>query len=263
MLEVRNLKARIVDTDHIEVTWELTPSTEPSAKYTFSLLRAEAEHGPYGAVAGPFTDHYRVLDDPPMSSRRGIWYYRVRVNGDTEKEFPSTGGVTVLPSADRIGLELARLEHLRLGRGDGRLLVILPRRHFGQICTCVDPITGRILHSTCSTCYRTGYVGGFHNAVRVYGQILDVRPIDRGEEATAFLRMGNTPLLVRGDVVVENENARWLVKHVTAVELHRAVVRQEVQLLEIHGDDPVWSHPVPFSVEDPMEPRIFCRRMTV
>lgn len=270
MIEVRTLRARIVDLDHVEVTWSILPSPELLADYTFTLLASAAEHGPYDAVAGPFKDHYRVMDaGHPARMRPHVWY-RLRVDGNGQTHvFPSAGGVSPLPKPDLVGLECARIERLRLQQSDGRLVTLLPVKSFGQLCSCTDPVTGRVLTSNCTLCYRTGYVGGFHNAVRVYVEILqpssralsDVIPITAGQ---AWLRTGNTPLLNVGDVIVENEDNRWRVANpIRTTERLRAVVRQEAPLDRVQASDPIYSHPVAFTMDEPAEERLYKRRMTI
>lgn len=169
MLQIKNLRIRSFDLDYNDIYWEIEPTREEVEAYDFYVLRGETELGlpiDYTTIAGPFIDQYHVRDTTIRGqfhiNRR--WYYKIRVvNRNTREEtvFPEDYAVALGAEPDLAALEMARMERLRLAEFSGRQVFLFPIRTFGQLCTCIDPITQKKVRDKCLTCFDTRFVGGY------------------------------------------------------------------------------------------------------
>lgn len=251
------LLVRSFSLDWLEVTWEVRSSTLDPQDFDWVIERSESPEGPWTAIAGPFQDRYRFIDNQVNLLRR--WrqlYYRIvsTSKGDTSNVSISSA-VTLAAEPDLIAQEIQMLERTVNTEFNGRRCYLFPVRTFGQYCpNCMDVSgrgsTYRKLRSNCLTCYDTQYVKGFFNPIELFIQIdpsvKSIQPLQTGEteQSNTSARMGNYPLLKPRDIIIEAENRRWRVTQVTPTERLRAVVRQEMQLHELVKGDIEFQLPV-------------------
>lgn len=255
MLALKNIRVRSFDLDFLDVYWEVDGAGDPN-NYEFSVLRGEAEFGPFVAQSAGFVDryHFRDISAPQIHFTRK-WYYKIKVTDrrDTAKvsEFPDHGGVSQSADLDLQGLEMARQERIRLEEFIGRVAWIFPARTFGQRCPCFDPVTKVKRRSNCITCYGTGFVGGYHTPIRVSINITDSQDATQSTDMATFQpaqgmgRLSNFPEVKYGDLVVEAENLRWCVDSpIMQKKKLRATYRQEFPLKRMPKDDVVFKLPI-------------------
>jgi len=263
MLEVTNIRVRSFDLNYLDVYWDVSPCYEDVNQFEFYISRAEAEFGEYVTVAGPIVNSFHVRDNS-IRGQKSFYhkhYYRVtcknRGTGD-EKVFPTTGGVNLGAPLDLVGLEMARINNLKLKEFSGRLMWVFTRKSSGQRCQgCYDPVASRKTKSRCLNCFDTSWVGGFNAPVEVYAKIAS--PDDRVVNAdfsnielenTAIL-IGNYPELFEGDIIVEAENIRWRVgSTITKVKKSRAIIRQQAPLHRIPNGDIEYKLPVKLTSDE-------------
>ena len=223
MLEVTNIRVRSFDLNYLDIYWEIKPCYEDVNQYEFDVLRADSEFGEYRSIATQLVDQYRVRDNS-IRGQKSFYhnlYYRIvcrhRVSGD-EATFPKVGGANLGAPLDLAGLEMARINNLKLKEFTGRKMWVFSKKASGQRCSaCFDRVTSRKTKSRCANCFDTTWVGGFTAPVEVYAMIIspDETTVhaDFGNieiENTAILT-GNYPELFEGDIIVEAENLRWRV----------------------------------------------------
>lgn len=256
MLKVCNIRVRSFDLDYLDLLWELEPTSDDIFDYDFHVQRSEHEYSDYVDIAGPFTDAYRFRD---LTLRGQLsffrrFYYRIRVThrqSAATETYPTEGGVCLRADPDLEALEMARNARIRLQEFSGRLVWVFPIRTFGQRCTCVDSVTGRRKVSSCSTCFDTGWVGGFHRPIETYMQIVTppeattLSDLNEVQNINATGRMGNYPEVHSRWVVVEGENSRWRIgEGIRKVEKGRAVIRQDFPLHRIPVGDIEYTLPI-------------------
>jgi hypothetical protein len=258
MLEVHNIRIRGFSLKHLDLYWEIVPTTEDAHLYSMQVLRSEAPEGPYAAVCPAFYDtfHYR---DGSVDLRKPFrrWYYRIRVTDpDGESlDYPSIGGAALEARPSLEALEASRRVRRVLRHRAGRRLIFYPPRTFGQLCSCVDPITQQKLDDDHLTCFGTGWVGGYHRPFFEYGAIshtdkFGASALERDVQAqTAWLFVGNFPFVQSDWVVIENENIRWRAGAVASVERYRYPVLQRVKLSRIAVGD--IEYELPIEIADP------------
>jgi hypothetical protein len=262
MLEVRNIRVRSYDIDHLDLFWEVVPTYEDPLDYTFVVEKSNSEFGPFLDLTGEFRNKYRLRDNTVRGqhSHYRKHYYRIRVTHSQTSAtatYPEEGyGVALAAPPDLYAMEMACHERLALKELKGREVIIFPKKHFGQRCSCFDQVTGRRVRSNCRTCYDTGWVGGFDTPIRTYAQIQTpsevtaVTPHGKIVVQNAKAKLSNYPELEEGWIIVEQENKRWRVgAAIEKYKLSRAVIRQEASLYLVEKGDIEYT--LPMNIDSP------------
>lgn len=250
MLTVQRLRVRSLDIDFHEVSWEVAATHESVLDYTFTVLRSESPSGPFETLGAPFEDRYIFIDaDLEPGNRWRMYHYVVRVTRKRDGVVVDTLPVAREAEPDLVALELRRHMQLLMHEFAGRQCWVLPRRTFGQRCSCWDPVLQQPTRGGCRLCWSTGFVRGYLSPIEVWMQIdpsaktNTVSTVGTPQQGNTTARCGYYPPLKPQDLVIEAENRRWRVVSVSATEKGRAPIHQEVTLHEIPPRD------IEFSIE--------------
>lgn len=238
-MKVLNLRVGSLDLNYMELSWELDAHRVEALTATMEVLRAGSPEGPFEVIGGPLVDTYRFRDYvAPLRGTFQYLYYKVRVSGVGGEHESDVATSDPRPPLD--ALEIIRVENLLFREFTGRPCALYSARTFGVRCaTCFDSVTQRRTLSSCTACYNTGFMRGFHNPVMVYAQIDPFAKTQQNtqqhvlEQASTQARLGVYPKLKPRDVLIERENVRWRVMAVTTTERLRAPVHQELTLFKI------------------------------
>ncbi len=258
MLRINSFYARSFDLDHINVFWELEndPNSDDIIAFEFILYKSESPGGPWSPVTAPFSNRFFFQDttNPLQHKYRKIFYrliVRHKVTSET-KEFITSQ----IPEPDLQALEIIRLENKLFTNFVGRKCIVYPRKTFGARCTCWDNISGRAKHSNCMTCYGVTYLGGYLSPFVCYIQIdpsvksaqPTVNIIHNPSISTA--RLISFPPINPLDIIIENENKRWIVLSVRTTERLRSPVHQELEIKEVLKSDIAYKLPTNIDILD-------------
>lgn len=243
-LDLTRLRVRSLDIDFNEISWEVAPTHVDVLDFTFQVLRSESPSGPFEPLGGTFEDRYVVIDgDLAVGNRWRVFHYLVRVTHKRTGATRDWGPVAREPEPDLIAMELRRHALLLMREFAGRECWVLPRRTFGQRCSCWDTTLRAPKHSGCRGCFGTGFARGYLSPIQSFMQI-DPAAKTESVAASVATQQVNTsarcpyyPPLRPGDLIVEAENRRWRVISAAATEKGRAVVHQELTLHEIPPRD--------------------------
>ena len=118
-------------------------------------------------------------------------------------------------------------------------------------------MTRQRLRASCTSCYGTGFAGGFYAPIEVYGQIptatvaTATQQLGKVASQDSMLLLANYPLLTEGDVVIEAENVRWRVgQSINVIEKQRAVVRQQAPIKRIDANEVEFSLPLLLTTDE-------------
>jgi hypothetical protein len=262
LLKVTKITVRSFDLDRIDVFWEIDAVKAGQSPdltqheiydYQFYVMRSEQPLGPYDIIGGPFRDPTYFFRDNKVSLL-SLWrsfYYKIRVvhapSGDTQDYGPASNDE---PEPDRITRAIRFEEDVLIREFVGRKCWVFPVRTFGPRCNCWDPISSRKTRTNHAPCFGTGWLGGYMTPVECYVQI-DPNPrngsissLGENQASPARGRLTSFPPLNPRDILVESENRRWRVDSVTPTERLRAVLHQELTLVEIPRGEIEYSLPV-------------------
>lgn len=241
MLHLKNERVLSFSRRHLDVYWEISPTTEDVQEYEFYVERSQAEAGPFTSIAGPLTDKYFVRDNSVhLINAYRAYYYRIRVlHVPTGKEEYSKvidqGG-----DHDLIALEIITNEKVLFEEFVGNKCFLFPRRTFGMRCPqCWNEILGKRTQDKCPTCFNTGFAGGYMHPVAFWAQI------DIPEKANQYsiedvrqtsypnMRCGPSPEIKPEDLIIDRRNIRYRVVSVGGTFRLGVRVHQEVRLVEV------------------------------
>lgn len=269
---LESLTVRSFDRAHLDVFWKFGQLTDPAA-YAITVERSTNQLSDY-AQLGSASVGLSYFRDTNIKSARGFYhhyYYRLRVRDRRSNAvflFPEVGGVTLESAPDLVSLELARRRRVLLETAEGRRVWLFQRRRDGARCrNCWDSVLNKRTKSICTTCYGVGIMGGFHAPVETWMKMrsppdttsqTDLAKVTT--ENTSFL-YHNFPDIGTGDLIVDPENARWVVgEQVFKSQRNRVVIDQKGSLTRVPSSDVLYKVPLILTIDElrnlQTEPRV-------
>lgn len=123
--------------------------------------------------------------------------------------------------------------------GMGEAVAIFLRRRVGVNCPdCYDAISDKVTQDNCPTCFGTGKVGGFekfNGRVFILSTERKLQESDFGYSVDHSPRgvIGSLPMLRENDVLIRQDNRRFLITGVTPHIIQAFLVEQEFGLQEM------------------------------
>lgn len=249
------------------VQWTLRGPLAPG-DYDFTLYRAGGPEGPWDLVAAGLRNAYCALDGlaQPVGTTPDTWlrpnqlsmtrnfFYRVVAVGPTGEQGEDVAemGATLPPKQRQLWRKLVRDEYLALRKFTGIPVAVLKRRQWGERCRpCVDKVTKEILRAHCTSCWGTGFVGGFWDPVLTYARrsplqtTSQVAPEDKTDVAQTRVTMMAVPRAEQSDVLVFlPDNKRFLVDQQSETSIRGVPVHQSVFVTLLPASHVLYKLPV-------------------
>lgn len=132
---------------------------------------------------------------------------------------------------------------------EGEQVFLMIRKYQGDPCPQEDPAdteTRRSFRRDCKTCFGTGIQGGFEGPFKIEisppqeEKSLDLT--DRGLKMEFIHNTwtGPTPYITRGDLIVKQNGARFVVGPVSYIRCGQNLLQQEFPILELDDTDPYY-----------------------
>ncbi len=250
------------------ITWEFDSHFTDISPYVFQLQSSNAagvnnEADDWVNVGTTHTDVIQLIDTYSATAIRtqhgktNMLAYRIRLS--TPSGLYYSEPAQPMGKFDKfdwvMAREIIRKEFLRFRLNAGIRGFFLKAKRFGEVCDCVDPLTGEVTDSNCTTCYGTGLVTGFFEPIDSF--FVDVTPSEarehrdlkmKGTEKTEITsgRMIAVPGIIQGDAFVADgsddrfyvhtvkELANWRnVSLVVSVELRLAPFTDVIYKIEV------------------------------
>ena len=223
---------------------------------TFMPQQAPTESGPWIDVLDTATsDSSTVLGGPLRLSFQFQDFFRLNVlNGTTivATSAVASPGMIMTRHDWLIYREILRRERLGLVKYQGQQGCILRRKIYGEPCTvCLDESLGGVAKSNCSTCYGTGFTGGYETPFPSYIDYQDGQPtagnatqdpLGIAEVETPPCLMLAYPIPTYKDVWVDKAtNIRFEVKKIETTFFRSKPTRHIVTLSRIPPSDIIYT----------------------
>ena len=259
MLTINNIELDQTPTTSIAVTWEMEGSQEDFNNYRMSVLRAfapssdPAEYDVLVTGINPATTYYYLdTDIMTVSDKILNLYYILQISGLLNNEVTySNAATTMYQVTDTHAMEIIRRRQIVFDHHSSTPVFVFVRKKTGTFCpNCYDPVLQTITTSNCTTCYGTGYVGGYYAPITITGQI-NTQPVRETfqifgdwQDQDGVLYMQGFPLLAPKDMVYLHDR-RWLVQNVGSVAKSEYYIAQivhirQVERLDITNQVPVY-----------------------
>ena len=237
----------------VYLSWGLKADFVDPGTYSYTVYRSGSPEGPWEKLNSiPLPNDPSYLDsEPNLSSKyRDIYYFVEAISGrGTTYTSPVKNLLRNVERREYIkATEINRQEMVLLRQYAGTEVHIFKKKHYGEVCSCYDPVTESIMISDCETCAGTRYVGGYWNPIRTFAAITpeSMAVNENSELKTEIVRteawITAYPKVTDGDLLVEvSTNRRWVIKRVQNTELRRFPVKQSMVIHELSRDNPEYS----------------------
>ncbi len=249
LLNVDRVRVRAFSLDRLVVDWRIKPTNLNVSNYTFSVLRSQTPEGPFVVIRDDIKSIFSFHD--PKASQKARWrqwYYKIRVTEDDTSNFCDSEISSNDEKPDRIALAIIKKNDMILREKVGLEVFVLVERTFGQRCgVCYDTIKNRRKTDQCTTCFNTGFRGGFFDPIKIranfspsakvmqFSNFGEIQP----NQTSAWI--SNFPEVKPRDIIVESHDGRrWRIQRVTPTRKLRSVVHQNLLLTEINRSDIEW-----------------------
>lgn len=265
-LSIRRVKPLIPK--GVFLQWVIEQPTE-SGVFTFQVERAGGPLGAWSPVLSATPAQYAVLDDfrtaidtpaqvhPNLLTLNQRLFYRVSCttpSGNVLRDIQELDVTSHQTPADLKVAQLrrkARLDFARAQRYPGTPILLLKRRWWGETCMrCRDPRTKALMRTDCTSCWSTGFLGGYWNPVEVRGRrsvanvASQITPEGKSDSAEAKFWLPESPQVERDDVLILlEEGRRYRIDQQVQTEMQLQGVHQVVNALAIASDHLLYRMP--------------------
>lgn len=242
------------------ITWAMSQDFDAPGPWVFLVQRALSPSSDEWEDVAQTIDQPWAYDPYPLSNHLSMsYYYRIKLtdgDGATYTSQSQTSASYWNRYDWTLAKEIVRKESLILQKKAGIKGWLLKRRTWGDQCpVCTNTVTGQIENSHCSTCYSTGYVGGYY-APLDYWLIMNadqrLTKLDSNvglkSDVLATCRGLAYPTLDANDVWVSSPtNTRYIVMpDIQAVAKHRGVdLIVNFRLSELPTTHIIYDYPTP------------------
>lgn len=242
MIQFAGIKVRSFAVNYYDIYWELESHNSDIQEWQFFVDRSSVENGEFVQIAGPLTDQYYLRDNIVHTlSQARTWFYRVRAVRLTDGYEIISNSSDADGEADLICEEIVRNEYVMWREFSGIAIWLFSKRTFGQRCPgCYNSRLGKTTTPSCEVCWGTGYSGGYHRPVKIWGEIQgnrDLQVVRSAEDQRALsgaIFVGPpSPDVTIGDLLVDARNRRWLVTAVGGSMRLGVTVRQQHILIPV------------------------------
>jgi len=258
MIKIIKLTAAQVSPLFITLTWYLEPTTESLTDYHVDIYKSELPStniSDYDIVtSGISPQSYNSYNDTSvggLTNKFDTYNYIIKVIHNVSGATTTSTPVSVNVESDKYARYMVRWHRMVLERHSGAEFILLHRKTYGTYCTsCYDETLQRTTNSKCPVCYDTSYVGGYYSPHRFLGQMNNNPPRHQlttygdWQDNDAILSMGNDPVIVPGDVIVDRLGKRWIVITIKSTNKALFLIGQQLHLRQIETDNIVYSYPI-------------------
>jgi len=234
------------------IKWDLEVTTQDLRNLRFFVDRGESPSDlrQLNSGAGILASSLREYVDETgnLLDNQKVYYYRVRA-----VEFQAGTPVQTFESETttwdgRLDLAAAYIveEHVFLHRKvAGVPVMIFKAKHEGGRCPeCWDKVLKKVTKSNCTTCFGTGFLGGFYTAIEGW---MNFEPDPKAIQLAGFgkiqpnqtdAQFTNYPLMTEDDLIIELKLHKiWKVSIVRAAEKNRTTVLQMLRVSAVNPAD--------------------------
>lgn len=234
------------------ISWIIRPTTEIIGNYQIEVQRALAPGNTFTTIGIGSSSTLTMPDtDVFLYDRFRKYYYKLKVTSKVTSDVITTDSVYSSYEYTPTIVEILRKEELLLRQYLKRPAKFLIRKTEGQYCTCWDATKNRSLTSSCSSCFKTGFLGGYYTPIAGYigempkpEQLRILLGIEMNSTQNVLWTI-NYPALSPADIIVDtNANTRYRVVRVEPTNLQGYKIKQTVITELIQLGDIVYTVPL-------------------
>ena len=255
MLIIKSLDISTYDGQSYNVAWEFEPDSDLVSNYEVSIYRSESPTigiDEYDLVVSGLSANLYNYVDTSISQLLNLgrpWFYKLAITDALTSDVdyqPEPAAYLKDEVPNHVFREIVRRKNINLQnpRFSGRDFRIFKRRTWGTHCSeCWDMSLQRSTDSNCTTCYGTGWINGYYDAITIRGmknsspKLSQINMFGEWKPSDSVLYMLGYPPLKPRDIVSDDNNHLWTVVQVRSTEHLGHIIEQQAQIASIAQDD--------------------------
>lgn len=245
--------------DYNLVEFEFEEFSEPTDNLTLNLYRSES-HGITNTLtdfiivsSGITLNETQIIDNSVegLFDPQRIWNYKLTlVNDLNNTEILLTPDPVYIKSkpVSYITKAILRKKALSINKKVGRNFVLLKKKTWGTRCPdSWDPTLFRNTNTSCETCFGTGWVGGYFTPIQFKAMVNSapkynqIQMFGEWKPSDQMLFTLNYPVLNPRDIIIDDDNLRWIVIQVRTIKHQGYLIEQQAQIGLIATDDFIYN----------------------
>lgn len=240
--------------EYLYITFEITDTVESLENYNFNLYKSNNAISEFVPIAFNVAD-FKYRDFAVNLRNFTInYYYKIQIkNKVTGEQVFSDVYQFQKASPDNFASAIVEIENRYLNYVVGNTeMILLQKKHMGQICSCYDDVRQMSADKTCPLCYGTSYVGGYYSPeiikVNFYNpptEQFKFSPSDNAQDQSILqLWTSNFPLIKAEDILVDKNNIRYIVTSNMLTRKNYYVIRQILAIQMVPKYNIVYSYDI-------------------
>ncbi|MEG0728130.1 MAG: hypothetical protein RR420_00770 [Anaerovoracaceae bacterium] len=245
----------IFGTNFLHITWTINGFAEDLSEYVFDVLRSTNETQDFVPIKQGIKIFEYKDTNVKLNNMKLQYFYKVRVRNiyNHENHTSDTATNKLRNNADiyATGIVNTYSDYLSSVINNKNVRVLI-KRNEGTTCTCYDEIRERSRDRECTKCYGTGILGGYfqsedlkvcyQNTSGLNEEFQATELRDESEPISAW--SPNFPLLRIGDIIVTDDNKRYVIMNWKPSMKNGYLLRQSFTMKEIDRNSIKYSIPV-------------------
>lgn len=258
MVKIEELRVYNIAPNRRVVGWVFQPTADDLSGLSVEIYRSFSPEDDFEKIADVVFPQTYYRDTLGSRDKWRKLYYKIIVafQGRTiESEVAWNNGYESV-----LAREMIRRSHIDLRFSGMPVMVYLKRK--GMRCpVCWDPIAKKITRSNCTSCFATGYEGGYYTPILTSVNIIpsdknDQPDVTQRQATRTSLRMGIFPVVRPRDLLYEvNFDRRWRIVRITPIRHDGVLVHQELtELASLNPTDVEHQLPIPTGLDYVVKP---------
>lgn len=260
MIGLTNIVVKRYDPTFIEVDWRVDTTTESISNYRLNIFQSSSPSNiissDYIMIASGINlmsvDYYHDYSISGLTSKFDTFSYVLQISGLTgqTRYYPA---VLVTVTQDNIAREIIRRRSIVFNTKSASDFLFFKRKTHGQFCPdSYDPVLGRTTKSKCTSCFDTGFIGGYFSPVQLRGQLNEgptrtqLTVFGSFQDQDAIFYTKGFPQITQKDILVDRLGRHWNIVTVRSFNKALYTIGQQCQVRQIEKEDITSSLPVVF-----------------
>lgn len=255
MIKFKELRATSkMSVEFINISFTIEDTVEDLTNYRFDLLRATHSEGPFQIVLSDIKNFECNDYTVNLRNQEIMYFFKIRaVNFKEDKELISDTFSTPIAEQDNYSFFFDEMYSQYLDIIGNADVYLLKRMRTGQRCDCYDDIRGSRMGDKCTSCFGTGYKGGFYQPIKMRVNYMNV-PISTEDmtpggsfEGKSNVQFWTTsyPAIQESDIIVDSQTGmRSIVASCQPSYKNGYTIRQTVQIASIPETSIIYKIPV-------------------
>lgn len=230
--------------EFINIKFSIEDTIKDLSVYRFDLYRACAVTDEFELIYSNIQDFECNDYTANLLNDEIIYYYKIKAtNFLTDESIVSDIIPTFKNKSDNYSYFITEVYNIYLDDViDNDEILLLKRKRTGELCDCFDDVRGSRYGDKCTSCFGTGYKGGFYPSSKMKVCYLNAESIQEEMDIKGTFKQNsprqfwtsNYPLIQEGDIIVDTlTSEKYTVGNWQPSYKNGFLIRQTVQITRL------------------------------